>query len=115
MNRTNAPYHFATKFYHTLYCTAGCSETTTDSTRTTNLPVGHFAHLHHLLSQQGSAPALDEVQVRVHLVGAVDSHVQHYVHASAQQPVAQDETETQQQRQAQRQRQGQGQRQGQVG
>jgi hypothetical protein len=34
------------------------------------------AHLHHLLAQQRAAAALDQVEVRVDLVGAVDGHVQ---------------------------------------
>jgi hypothetical protein len=34
-------------------------------------------HLDHLLAKERAAAALDEVQLRVHLVGAVDRHVQH--------------------------------------
>ena len=34
------------------------------------------AHLHHHLAQQRAAAALDQVEVRVDLVSAVDGHVQ---------------------------------------
>lgn len=36
-------------------------------------------HLHHLLTQQGTTTALDQVQGRVDLISTINSHVQHGV------------------------------------